>query len=130
MSIRKQIKGTYEHSENNSLTSTRISEADRIERIVDSERQEWAETTGLNKCFESHLSGMSELNEKREVILTKSLEERKKGLFWLFFRFLILEHSATYLFVPQYIYKLQRGYSVYKFQTRQRTSHQKDKTLF
>jgi len=50
--------------------------------MVGSERQVWAYTTGLNKCFESHLSGMSELNEKKDVIiLTRSLEERKKGCF-------------------------------------------------
>jgi hypothetical protein len=50
--------------------------------MVGSERQEWAKTTGLNKCFKSHLSGMSELNEKREVLETRSLDKRKKSTFF------------------------------------------------
>ena len=62
----------------NSLASTSISVADRMERMIGSERKLWAYTTGLNKCYESHLSGISEINEKRGVLQTRSLEERKK----------------------------------------------------
>jgi hypothetical protein len=74
---------------------------------------------------------MSGLNEERGVLLTRNLDERKKGRFLSHFSdsryYSILQQISLF---HNMVNKLQQGYSVCKFQPRQRTSRQKKTTRF
>ena len=92
--------------------------------------QIWAYRTGLNKCFKSHLSGMSEHKEKMEILQKRSFKEKKKiflSHFSNFWYYSFLQHIPSF---HSMMYKSQQSYSVCKFQTRQSTSHQKRQNAF